>query len=162
PSDSFGVMHANSASNSWTDEKGWLHLRLTQNASEWSGAELNLTRSLGYGSYSFTVRDSPLEESTVLGLFCWDPLDSGQNHREMSIQLSQLGESTNKNAQYTISPYYIPANLHRFTSPSSAVTHSFRWEPGRVTFRTTDNAKPARPVAEHVFSSGVPTPGGET
>jgi hypothetical protein len=162
PSDSFGVMHANSPANVWTDEKGFLHLRLTKDSGEWTGAEINLARSLGYGSYSFTVREAQLEQATVLGLFTWDPLDAGQNHRELSIQLSQWGEEAIKNAQFVIQPYYIPANLHRFTSPSAAVTHLFHWEPGRVTFRTTDEpgARP-RVVAEHVFSSGVPTPGGE-
>lgn len=162
PSDSFGVLHANSPANVWTDDKGWLHLRLTNDSGEWTGAEINLARGLGYGSYSFTVRDAPLEAATVLGLFTWDPLDAGQNHREISIQLSRWGEADIKNAQFVIQPYYIPANLHRFVSPSRAVRHSFHWEPGRVSFKTTEESgTQPRVAAEHVFTSGVPIPGGE-
>jgi hypothetical protein len=144
----------------WTDDNGWLHLRLSNDSGKWTGAEINLARGLGYGSYSFTVREAPLEAATVLGLFTWDPLDAGQNHREISIQLSRWGEADIKNAQFVIQPYYIPANLHRFVSPSRAVTHSFHWEPGRVSFKTTEEPG-TRVTAEHVFTSGVPTPGGE-
>jgi len=160
-SDSFGVMHTNRASNVWTDNKdGSLHMRLVKDGGEWTGAEINLSRSLGYGMYSFTVRNAPLEPPTVLGMFSWDPLEAGQNHRELSIQLSQWGEPASKNTQYVIQPFYIPANLHRFTSPSKAVTHAFHWEPGRVSFTTMEAGHPT-PISEHVFSSGIPSPGGE-
>jgi hypothetical protein len=42
------------------------------------------------------------------------------------------------------------------------MTHSFHWEPGRVMFSSTQDA-PGKPriVAEHTFSSGVPSPGDE-
>jgi hypothetical protein len=43
------------------------------------------------------------------------------------------------------------------------VTHTFRWEPGRATFRSFkgENTTGARPIAEHEFAAGVPTPGNE-
>ena len=46
----------------------------------------------------------------------------------------------------------------RYTS-----THSFRWQPGRASFRTTrgNNPMAADVVAQHEFTSGVPTPGSE-
>jgi len=47
-----------------------------------------------------------------------------------------LGRSTTKNAQYVVKPFYVPENASRFAVPSGALTHSFRWEPGRVLFRT--------------------------
>ena len=83
----------------------------------------------------------------------------------MSVELSRWGDTASKNAQYVVQPYYVPANVLRFMAPPGALTHSFRWEPGRVTFRTvrgstTDNE--SHVVAEHVFTSGVPSPGSES
>jgi hypothetical protein len=59
PSDSAGVMHPNHASNVWTDGRGWLHLRIAKYGSEWAGAEISLSRSLGYGTYSLSCTTLP-------------------------------------------------------------------------------------------------------
>jgi len=159
PSDSGGVMHINSASNAWTDAKGWLHLRIALVSGEWTCAEIAMSRSLGYGSYSFVIQHMPqLEPGSVFGMFTWDPLEGGQNHREIDVELSQWGDPISKNAQFAIQPYYVPANVFRFNAPSGGLTHSFRWEPGRVSFQT---ARETRVIAEHVFTSGIPSPGGE-
>lgn len=160
PSDSGGVMHANRASNVWTDAEGFLHLRIARERDEWTCAEIALTRGLGYGLYRFVMRNVPrLEPGTVLGLFTYDPMEAGQNHREIDIQLSQWGDPGAKNAQFAIQPYYVPANVFRFDSPGGSLTNSFRWEPARVSFKSHRATKEL--VAEHVFTSGIPTPGGE-
>ena len=151
--------------NAWTDANGFLHLRIAQNAGQWSCAEVKLSRSLGYGTYRFVVRDvSQLEPAAVLSLFTWDEADAGQNHREMNIELARWGDAVSKNAQYVVQPYYVPANVVRFNVPAGVLTHSFRWEPGRVAFKTVRGplADVPTPVADHVFTSGVPTPGGES
>jgi hypothetical protein len=159
PSDSGGVMHSNKASNVWTDPQGSLHLRIAREGSEWTCAEVMLTRSLGYGSYSFQVRDIPrFEPGTVLAMFTWDPLESGQNNREVDIEVSQWGDPKTKNTQYTIQPYYVPANVYRFDSPAAPLTYSFHWEPERISFQTFAKS---RSIAEHSFTSGVASPGGE-
>ncbi|MBZ5605207.1 MAG: glycoside hydrolase family 16 protein [Acidobacteriia bacterium] len=159
PSDSGGVMHANSAANIRIDAAGALHLRITQESGAWVCAELYMLRSLGYGTYSFKVKPTPrFDPATVFGMFLWDDLEGGQNHREIDIELSQWGDPAVKNAQFVVQPNYIPANSFRFKAPASALTHSFRWEPGIVTFRTAEGS---RTVAEHAFTSGIPTPGGE-
>ena len=63
-------MNSFDPANAWTDENGALHLRVTKNQDGWSCAEVRLTRSLGYGTYLFVVRDiSHLEPSAVLTLF---------------------------------------------------------------------------------------------
>jgi hypothetical protein len=157
-------MHANTASNVWTDRRGWLHLRIARESGQWTCAEISLSRSLGYGSYSFVVREiAHIEPGTVLGMFTRDPLEAGQNHREIDIELSQWGDPGSKNAQFTIQPYYVAANVFRFNSPSAPLTHSFHWEPERVSFQTARESpgKPSRVVAEHAFTSGIPSPGGE-
>lgn len=151
--------------NAWTDANGYLHLRIAHNADQWSCAEVKLSRSLGYGTYRFVVRDvSQLEPAAVLSLFTWDEADAGQNHREMNIELAKWGDAASKNAQYVVQPYYVPANVVRFNVPAGVLTHSFRWEPGRVAFKTVRGpvADGPTPLADHVFTSGVPTPGGES
>ena len=107
------------------------------------------------------VRDiSHLEPAVVFSIFTWD--EAGPT-REVDIEVSRWGETTTKNAQFVIQPYYVPANVVRFTNPPGTVTHSFRWQPGRVHFKTSAGASlDSGVVAEHVFTSGVPLPGYET
>ncbi|HEX6730138.1 MAG TPA: hypothetical protein VF074_09015 [Pyrinomonadaceae bacterium] len=151
--------------NAWTDANGSLHLQIKQNAGEWTCAEVKLSRSLGYGTYRFVVRDvSQLEPAAVLSLFTWDEAEAGQNHREMNIELARWGDAASKNAQYVVQPYYAPANVVRFNVPAGVLTHSFRWEPGSATFKTVRGSVADVPgsVAQHTFTSGVPAPGGES
>jgi hypothetical protein len=148
--------------NAWVDNAGFLHLRLIREADGWTCAEVNLTRSLGYGSYLFIVRDiSQLEPAAAFTMFTWDDSDAAEHHREMDIEISRWGNPMSKNAQYLVQPYYVPANVFRFAAVSGPVTFSFRWEPGQVAFktfrgRTSDTA--LSPISEHVFTSGAPTP----
>jgi len=151
--------------NAWTDANGFLHLRIAQNAGEWSCAEVKLSRSLGYGTYLFVVRDvSQLEPAAVLSMFTWDEADAGQNHREMNIELARWGDPASKNAQYVVQPYYVPANVVRFDVPAGPLTHSLLWQAGQVSFKTVRGtaANGSSVVAEHTFTTGVPAPGGET
>jgi hypothetical protein len=162
PRDIFGVLYPNSASNVWTDQKGWLHLRITKEPEGWTGAEINLTRSLGYGTYSFMTHELPeLEPATVLSMNSWDPQDAGQYHRSFDILLGQFGDPAIKNAQYSILPFNVPGNVYRFTASRGALTHSFHWERGRLSFETKETDRPSHVVARHTFTSGIPTPGGE-
>jgi hypothetical protein len=155
-------------SNAWTDERGALHLRIAGNTGHWSCAEVSLTQRLGYGQYRFVLRDvSELEPAAVFGIFTWDGPAADQNHREMEVEISRWGDaSSDKNAQYVVQPYYIGPNVARFTAPAGVLTHWLRWEPGRATFRTARGDVPMGGrgilVAEHVFTSGVPSSGNET
>ncbi|WP_051978942.1 hypothetical protein [Edaphobacter aggregans] len=150
--------------NVWTDERGALHLRISGSPGKWTAAEVKLTRSLGYGTYRFQVRDvSHLEPSAVLTLITWDGVGTERNRRELDIELSRWGYSNNDNAHYVIQPYYVPANIVRFRVPGGVFTHSFRWEPGQVTFSTVAGSGNAgRVLNQHVFTSGVPSPGGQS
>lgn len=152
--------------NAWTDESGALHLRIAKQSGEWTCAEVTLTRSFGYGTYSFVVRDtSHLEPAIVFSMFTWDYAGDDPNNREMDIEISRWGDPASKNAQYGIQPFYVAANVARFTAPSGVLTHSFRWEPGRVSFRTVRGSVTdveSEVISEHVFTSGVPSPGMES
>ncbi|HYP26589.1 MAG TPA: glycoside hydrolase family 16 protein [Blastocatellia bacterium] len=165
-SDRAGTRNAFDPANAWTDERGFLHLRIARKSGEWTCAEVKLTRSLGYGSYLFVVREtSHLEPAAVLSMFTREDSGPDPNSREMNIEISRWGDPASKGGQYVIQPYYVPANAARFAPPPGVLTHSFRWEPGRVLFKTTRGAaagEGSRAVAEHVFTSGVPSPGGES
>lgn len=152
--------------NAWADSDGALHLRIKKSSGDWTCAEVMLTRSLGYGTYSFTVRDtSQLEPAAAFAMFTYDYAEAGPNNREMDVEISQWGDRTTANAQFIIQPFYVPENTSRFSVPSGVLTHSFRWEPGRVLFRTsrgTARESKTGTVAEHEFTSGVPTHGTES
>ena len=152
--------------NAWTDEKGALHLRVTKRGVDWICSEVKLTRSLGYGTYRFTVRDvSHLEPSTVMTLSTWDGVGAEENRRELDIEIGRWGTVANNNAQYVVQPYYIPVNFVRFRAPAGVLTHSIHWEPGRATFATAVGAggtASPRDVSEHVFTAGVPSAGGDS
>ena len=150
--------------NAWTDAEGLLHLKLAKRDGRWTSAEVILKRGLGHGTYSFTVRDvSDLDPAAAVGLLTWDVQGVDQNHREMDVEISRWGDAKIPNAQYVVQPFYVPANVARFTAPPGTLTHSFRWEPGRVVFTTVLGARAGAgtQVASHEFVSGIPTPGGE-
>lgn len=152
------------ADNAWVDAAGLLHLRLARRDVHWTSAEVILTRSLGYGTYAFTVRDtSALDPAAAFGMFTWDEEALDQNHRELDIDISRWGDPSVPNAQYVLQPYYVPANVARFSAPAGTLTHAFRWEPGRVSFRTARgrNATATDLVSRKEFASGVPSPGTE-
>lgn len=158
-----GTRNLYDPANVWTDDKGFLHLRIARKGNNWTSAEVTLSRSLGYGSYRFVVRDVfHLEPAAVFSIFTWD--ESGPP-REVDIEISRWGEPTSKNAQYVIQPYYVPANVIRFMAPPGILTFWFLWEPGRASFKTARGAKAnvgSSVVAEHAFTSGVPSPGSES
>ncbi len=157
---SFGI------DNAWTDENGELHLRMSKHGVDWMCAEVRLTRSLGYGTYVFTIRDvSHLEPSAVLTLSTSDGVGMENDRRELDIEISRWGLRNNDNAQYVVQPYYIPANIVRFQAPAGKLTHSFRWEPGQATFFTSQGVRDAAKsgvISQHLFTSGIPTAGGDS
>jgi len=151
--------------NAWVDDTGSLHLRIARAAKGWTCAEICLTSSLGYGTYEYTVRDtSHLDPAAVFGMFTYDYAGGALNNREMDIEISYWGDPTNKNSQYVVQPYYVAANVERFRAPAGKLIHSLTWQEGRATFRTVraSNKGSGEVVAEHTFTSGIPTPGIES
>lgn len=150
--------------NAWTDNRGYLHLRMSRQSNRWNCSEVVLMPSLGYGTYLFSVRDvAQLEPAAVFSIFTWDELGAGQNHREMDIEFSRWGDPNNQNGEYVLQPYYVPANVSRFSAPPGLLTHLLHWEPGKASFQTfRGSTSKSRALAEHVFTASVPTPGGES
>jgi len=151
--------------NVWTDERGALHLRISGSPGKWAAAEVKLTRSLGYGTYRFQLRDvSHLEPSALLTLITWDGVGTESTRRELDVELGRWGYLEGTNVNYVVQPYYVPANFVVFRMPPGAYTHSFRWEPGQVTFSTVAGSGDTggHVINRHVFSSGVPSPEGKS
>src|SRR5271170_4500713 len=165
------IFHAGSRNffdpaNVWMDERGALHLRISGSPGKWTAAELKLTRCLGYGTYRFQVRDvSHLEPSALLTVITWDGVGTESTRRELDVELGRWGHLDNTNVNYVVQPYYVPANVVAFRVPPGLYTHSFRWEPGKVTFSTvagSSNTGGGRVINQRVFTSGVPIPGRES
>ena len=151
--------------NVWIDANGALHLRISGSPPLWNAAELKLTRSLGYGTYRFQVRDiSHLQPAAVLTLVSWDGVGAEGNRHELDVEISRWGYMNNDNAHYVVQPYYVPANIVRFRVPAGVFTHSFHWEPGQVMFETAaGSGGPGVPLLnQHAFTSGVPVAGNES
>lgn len=163
PSDRGGPNRFDPA-NAWTDEAGSLHLRIAGGPGRWTCAEVTLTRSFGYGRYSFTVDDlSTLEPAARFAIFTWDGPAIAEYGREMSLTFGADGEQTH-NARFVVEPVDIPANRFGFSAPAGPLTHHLRWEPGRATFETVaaNGSSRANRIATHSFTSGVPGAGNET
>ncbi|HLJ44632.1 MAG TPA: glycoside hydrolase family 16 protein [Bryobacteraceae bacterium] len=153
-------------SNAWVDEKGAMHLRIQTTGQEWTSCEVALTRSLGYGTYRWVIRDTAgLEPNMIFGMFTYDYAGGDEGNREMDIEIRRTGNPPGNSAFYLIQPYYVAANVARFPIPEGTLTHSLRWERGRALFRTVrgwDKETQEHPVAEHAITSGVPSPGIES
>jgi len=161
-----GLNNLYNPDNAWTDAAGALHLLMKKRSGRWTCAELELTRSLGYGTYILVVRDvTHLEPAAVLSLNTFDESSGDEHFRELDVEMSKWGDPANKNnAQYGVQPFYIPGNLAPFTVPSGTVAYVMRWESGRASFKTFrgSSIRPGAPlVYEHAFTRGVPTPGQE-
>lgn len=153
--------------NVFVDRRGRLHLRLTRVAARgarsrgvWYSAEVIGTKSLGYGTYTWTV-DSRLDEfdpNVVLGLFTWSN-DPAYSNREIDIEFTRFGNPGNPfNAQRTVAPYTTPENNAPFVQPlSRRSVHSFTWAPTQVVFQNSN-----RIFGQWTFDGDVPRAGDET
>jgi hypothetical protein len=154
-----------SAENASVDADGALRLKLVQRAQRWTSAEVSLTRPLGYGTYVFVVRDiSPLDPAAALELFTFDENGRGEQFREMNIEIRHGDQPDAWGGQFVLQPNYLPGNLRRFSLPAGLVSHTMRWEPGVVAFKSMRGSfleRPGTVIASHAFNTGVPTPGDE-
>lgn len=161
--DTAGETQSYDPNNAWVDEKGYLHLRMNERDGHWYCAEIHTTRSLGYGTYQFVVQDTGhLDPSGTFRIFAYDLLLANERRNdELDIELSRWDDLKGKNARYVLQPYYVPKHVAKFEAPAGELTHTFRWEPGEVSFRTlqgTVNTLGPKIVSEKVFTEDVPTP----
>jgi hypothetical protein len=157
-----GARNQLESANAWADSAGLLHLKISGSQEHWNSAEVALPRSLGYGSYRFVVQDlSHLEPAVLFKMTIRD--DTGPA-REMDIEISKWGETTDRNGQFVVQPYHVPANTVQFETPPGNATFMLRWAPERASFkafRGVTSSWDARAIRQHVFTSGVPSAGSE-
>ena len=160
-SDRNGSPHAYSPENVQVDSHGALHLHISKEASGVACAEVALPRSLGFGTYAFTIKEtSRLDPAAILDLFTWDEAGTDQERREVDALVSRWGsEAARTNAQFIVQPFFRPANTYRYLAPAGPVTLTLRWEPSKIAFETRAGA---RVIAQHTFTADVPTPATET
>jgi hypothetical protein len=94
----------------------------------------------------------------------FDEWGGDQHYREMDVEIGHWRDPGKKNAQYGIQPFYVPGNVTQFSEPTGTLTHTLLWEPGRASFKTVRGSSSqlgAPAVYEHIFTSGIPTPGQE-
>ncbi len=161
-----GVNNLFDGGNAWTDKSGDLHLRITKKSGNWYCAEVDLTRSLGYGTYSIVVRDtSHLEPAVILSMNTFDVWAGEEHFRELDMEIGRWGRANNEdNAQYGIQPFYVPGNVASLKEPPGTITHTLRWEPGRASFEAVRGSSlngEGPVVFHHAFTSGVPSAGSE-
>ena len=126
------------ANGPFVDASGALHLRILHAASGWESSEVVLGPTLGYGTYTWTLRGSlaDLDPNVVLGLITYDASDTSPTNREIDFEASRFGQAGDAtNAQYVVQPWYLSGNLLRITVPKGvATTVSLTWLPGSVSY----------------------------
>lgn len=156
--------------NVWVDWRGRLHLRIERRGNRWYCAEVSCTEPLGQGTYRFQLDSdvAALDPNVVLGLFTWSNTPDYHN-REIDIEFSRWGNPTGPNAQFVVQPYDVPSNRWTWFLPAGLKhsTHSIKWSPGVVDFRSTAGHR-ANPHAGEVIAQqeisgpGVPPAGDES
>jgi hypothetical protein len=153
--------------SSYVDPEDRLHLNLLKRDGEWYSSEVILSKSLGYGEYSFFVDSdvSRLDKNVVLGLFIYDlSLLNQPNyyHREIDIEMAKWGFESEKNTQLTVqgpSPQTAMRTLSlNSTKPAIFI---FDWQPGRVDYKIIESSS-NKTLADWSYSGDlVPTHGEE-
>lgn len=92
-----------SSENVFVDSNDYLHLKITQNGSNWECAEIYTNDALSFGVYQWwVISDLEFDENVVLGLFFYEGPD-GVN--EIDTEFSKWSQANNKNnADYNIYP----------------------------------------------------------
>ena len=159
---------SDSKDNVWVDKQGYLHLKLTYHNNKWYCAEVICDKSFGYGKYIFYLgsRIEQLDKNIVLGLFTFDD-DPESNHRELDIEFSRWGDSTNlKNSQFVVQPFYVTGNQYRFKTQLTDAdsVHYFDWKRNSILFKSVFGSDPERGVVISSYKytgSYIPPPGNE-
>ena len=157
-SDYTGINHYYLPQNTEVDSSGAMHLRIRRLADQWTCAEVNLPRTLGYGTYRFTFQNpAQIDPAAEFAFYTFTPDKQAANHREMEVHLSRWGKPDTNNAEYVIEPYYIPANVHGFELGAGRSTTTLRWSPGQAVYNTDQvGSGKGREITRWTFSAGVP------
>jgi hypothetical protein len=135
-----GVCEGN-ASNVSVDSDGFLHLKITQQGTKWSAAEVFTTSRLGFGTYQWQI-DGPidvLDKNVVLGLFPYGPAANigGDGTNEIDIEYSRWGRASGPNGDwinYPASGTTVGELSYTFSlGGQTESTSRFLWAEDRIT-----------------------------
>jgi len=89
--------------NVWVDEKGFLHLKISNDNGHWTCAELETDRPLGFGTYQCQVEGpiDKLDQNIVFSMFSYAGPDGT---KEIDIEYAKWGNAKEKNAWWTVYP----------------------------------------------------------
>ncbi len=118
----------------WLDSQGRLHMTIRKISNVWYCSEVYTKQYTTYGEHRFLVEGQidQLDKNVVLGLFVY-----ANDQAEIDIEYAKWGDaSVTKVGNYTVQPWYIQGNQHKFESPldTTLSTHFFDWQPGYVMF----------------------------
>ena len=122
-----------SAESAFVDAKGRLHLKVKKSEKGWTCSEVVLSKSLGYGRYTFTLNTQPklLDDSVILGAFLY-----ADDTREIDFELSRWGDAKSFNGQFVVQPYATEGNMERYEIPvqSEEPNVTIDWKPDVINF----------------------------
>lgn len=132
----------------WVDEKGYLHLTITEREDVWHSTEVGCEDYTGYGTYIFTVQGDvhKLDPNIVLGLFTWDyNTFKTQANSEVDIEFSKWSKlDQDTTLQYGVQPInfgvYYPERDDKPKISSrnwdGISTHGFTWTDSLITWES--------------------------
>jgi len=140
-----------SLSNVFVDASGYLHLKIAQNGSAWTCAELFTTDDLGFGTYQWQVEGAldKLDKNVVLGLFPYGPArgigKDGQN--EIDIEFARWGNAAWDNGNWTVYPASASGTqgsaTFMFTQSGPTTTSRFTWSSSSIVYSFLAGLQPA-------------------
>ena len=100
-----------------------------------------------------------MDKNIVVGLFTWDTGAPEHNYREIDIEFSRWGQTTNDNAQYVIQPYTEPRNMKRFSMELNGdySTHMFEWKPDSIFLQSIHGQYVTPPDTSYLIESWIYT-----
>jgi hypothetical protein len=136
-----------SASSSWVDANGYLHITLKNVNGTWNATEVTATEALGYGDYILTTegRLDLIDPQAVLGIFLWEYgpcYNDGylwwNPYNEIDIEYSRWTDPAAGIAQFVAQPYWYAGNIQRFDATfaeGEVTSHAMRWHANKVEYR---------------------------
>src|ERR1700730_15231357 len=128
------------------DERGYLHLRLTQRDGKWYSSQVSLNDRLGFGRYQFWVigRMDEFDPNVVLGLFNYPNSDVGlDGTNEIDIEFAKWGNPKAPVGNYTVWPttketkeLYRAHACFAVDLTGDHTTHTFIWNAASVSFQS--------------------------
>lgn len=143
------------------DSHGYVHLRIVQNKSKWTAAELFSADDLGFGTYQWVVEGDvyDMDPTTVLGLFTYGPTHhiGVDAEDEIDIEFSQWNKTCHGcDADFTV----YPATGNRkpkgvsawednfYVKGGALITARMEWFADHIVFTLMNGAQPIGTVAE--------------